>query len=166
MSAKLSKELPSPADVIKSVDVDALEATNWTVFGAKGLKKKGGTGANLSTTVSTTATAVSGEDRKRRVKKKRKPKLPKNFDPARQPDPERWLPRKERTTYRKVKRDRRRIEPMKGTQGGSSDQADRYDMSKQVTTSADSQPTASLGGAKPKPPPSKKKGGKKKGGRW
>jgi signal recognition particle subunit SRP72 len=34
-------------------------------------------------------------------KRKRKPKLPANYDPEMPPDPERWLPRQERTAYRK-----------------------------------------------------------------
>ena len=35
-------------------------------------------------------------------------KLPKEFDPKVDPDPERWIPRKERSTYRGRKRDKRR----------------------------------------------------------
>lgn len=61
---------------------------------------------------------------KKHKKRKRKGKLPKNYDPNVTPDPERWLPRHERSGYRK-KRDRRnRDMTMKGTQGtaaGSSD---------------------------------------------
>lgn len=62
---------------------------------------------------------------KKRKKRKRKGKLPKNYDANSQPDPERWLPRHERSGFRK-KRDRRnRDAAMKGTQGaaaGASDQ--------------------------------------------
>lgn len=53
-------------------------------------------------------------------KKKRKIILPKNFNPEVPPNPERWLPRHERTGYRK-KKDRRNKETGvgKGTQGAS-----------------------------------------------
>lgn len=53
-------------------------------------------------------------------KKKRKIILPKNFNPDVPPNPERWLPRHERTGYRK-KKDRRNKETGigKGTQGAS-----------------------------------------------
>ena len=56
-------------------------------------------------------------------RKKKKPKLPKNYNPKVKPDPERWLPRRERSTYKQKKR-RRGNEPMKGTQGGPSAQSD------------------------------------------
>ena len=57
-------------------------------------------------------------------KKKRKVRLPKNCDPNNKPDPERWLPRRERSTYRpKKQRDRRfrdaRADVGKGTQATS-----------------------------------------------
>lgn len=62
---------------------------------------------------------------KKRKKRKRKGKLPKNYDSNSTPDPERWLPKHERSGFRK-KRDRRnRDTAMKGTQGaatGASDQ--------------------------------------------
>lgn len=52
-------------------------------------------------------------------KKKKKNKLPKNYDPSIPADPERWLPRYERSNYRK-KKDRRSKEVGKGTQGAAS----------------------------------------------
>lgn len=54
---------------------------------------------------------------------KRKTKLPKNYDPKIVPDPERWLPKYERTGFRK-KRDRRVKEVMKGSQGTASGQSE------------------------------------------
>lgn len=42
---------------------------------------------------------VTGKINKR--KRKRKTKLPKNYNPNIPPDPERWLPRQERSAYRK-----------------------------------------------------------------
>lgn len=61
---------------------------------------------------------------KKRKKRKRKGKLPKNYDPNVPPDPERWLPRHERSGFRK-KRDRRnRDAAMKGTQGAATGASD------------------------------------------
>lgn len=57
--------------------------------------------------------------------KKRKIRLPKHYDPNVKPDPERWLPRRDRSTYRPKKRERRfdrreaRADVGKGTQGFS-----------------------------------------------
>lgn len=61
---------------------------------------------------------------KKKKHKKRKTKLPKNCDPSIPPDPERWLPKYERTGYRK-KRDRRAKEVIKGSQGTASGQAEQ-----------------------------------------
>lgn len=56
--------------------------------------------------------------------RKRKGKLPKNCNPDVQPDPERWLPKYERSGFRK-KRDRRVKEVMKGSQGMATGAADQ-----------------------------------------
>lgn len=62
--------------------------------------------------------------KKKRKKRKRKGKLPKHYDPNIPPDPERWLPRHERSGFRK-KRDRRnRDVAMKGTQGAAAGASD------------------------------------------
>lgn len=60
---------------------------------------------------------------KKKKKKKKKTKLPKNYVPGVMPDPERWLPKHERTGYRK-KKDRRNKDVMKGTQGAASGSSD------------------------------------------
>ena len=66
-----------------------------------------------------------GSDKvKARKTRKRKAKLPKNANPDVKPDPERWLPKYERTGYRK-KRDRRVKEVMKGSQGMATGAADQ-----------------------------------------
>ena len=44
-------------------------------------------------------------------------KLPKNFDPKATPDPERWLPMRERTYYRGKKKGKKKEQVGKGTQG-------------------------------------------------
>lgn len=63
-------------------------------------------------------------EKKKKKRKKRPGKLPKNYVIGVTPDPERWLPRYERTGYRR-KKDRRVKEVLKGSQGtatGSSEQ--------------------------------------------
>ncbi|CAG8579690.1 12474_t:CDS:10, partial [Cetraspora pellucida] len=49
-------------------------------------------------------------------KKKRKPLLPKNYDPAVPPDPERWIPKRDRS-YNKGKQRKGKQQLMKGSQG-------------------------------------------------
>lgn len=79
---------------------------------------------NLESLCLYNSTPGSELKKKTKKKKKRKIRLPKNYNPDVTPDPERWLPRWQRKTFRK-KRDRRAKEVMKGTQGVSSDAADR-----------------------------------------
>lgn len=114
---EVSKKLPALETMTTTAEIDALEATNWTMI-AKAVKKTASKG---------TESPSSGDSQKAKVKKskkKRKPKLPKDYDPSVKPDPERWLPKYERTGYRK-KRDRRVKEVIKGSQGTASGQADQ-----------------------------------------
>ncbi|KAK3328443.1 hypothetical protein B0T19DRAFT_476048 [Cercophora scortea] len=51
-------------------------------------------------------------------KRRRQKKLPKNFDPTKKPDPERWLPLRDRSSYRpKGKKGKKRVAD--STQGGA-----------------------------------------------
>lgn len=64
---------------------------------------------------------ITGKLRKR--KRKRKIRLPKNYDPKVPPDPERWLPRQERTAYKKRLGKKLRDRDIgRGTQGAISSQ--------------------------------------------
>ncbi|VVC45267.1 Tetratricopeptide repeat,Putative TPR-like repeat,Signal recognition particle, SRP72 [Cinara cedri] len=112
-----SKELP-PLD-LQDTDIDSLENTNW-MMGSKLIKK--------STLKPDTAGSKSIVEEKKR-KKKRKIILPKNFNPDIPPNPERWLPRHERTGYRK-KKDRRNKETGigKGTQGASNTASEQFNI--------------------------------------
>jgi hypothetical protein len=56
--------------------------------------------------------------------KKKKGKLPKNTDPDSTVDPERWLPKRERSYYRGKRKDKRK-EIGKGPQGATSGSADQ-----------------------------------------
>lgn len=46
-------------------------------------------------------------------------KLPKNYDPKATPDPERWLPMRERSYYRGKKKGKKKEQIGKGTQGAT-----------------------------------------------
>ncbi|CAN6937651.1 unnamed protein product [Brassica oleracea] len=134
-----------PLPGLKAVDVDNLEKTS----GAKPME-----GA---------ASAMQEEVKKEKAKKKRKrkPKYPKGFDPANPgppPDPERWLPRRERSSYRPKRKDKRAAQ-IRGSQGAVTKQE------KQETapsTSKSSQATTKSAAADPKTKPSSSKASKKK----
>lgn len=114
-----SKKLPALETLTKQVEIDELEATNWMMI-TKAVKKK-----TAKSDQSPGSGTPGSEGAQKKIKKrKRKNKTPVNFDPNSKPDPERWLPKQERTGYRK-KKDRRVKEVMKGSQGMASGQADQ-----------------------------------------
>lgn len=90
----------------KGIDVDSLERTS-------GVKQVAGP-------VDVTETYEEGKNKtKAKKKRKRKPKYPKGFDPANPgppPDPERWLPKRERSTFRPKRKDKRAAQ-VRGSQG-------------------------------------------------
>ncbi|KAF5104955.1 hypothetical protein DV451_000116 [Geotrichum candidum] len=53
--------------------------------------------------------------------KTRKARLPKDYDPAKTPDPERWMPKRDRSTWKPKKKERRNNKNV--TQGGQVDEA-------------------------------------------
>ena len=65
----------------------------------------------------------------RKRKRKHKKRLPKTYDPNVDPDPERWVPRRERTGYRRTRKERRKGEKFTGAQGTSVAQQETYDYS-------------------------------------
>ena len=72
-------------------------------------------------------------------KRKRKQRLPKKFDPSQAPDPERWLPLRERSYYRKGRR-KGFLAVGRGTQGSSAASAalsERLDASKPKQSAQD-----------------------------
>ncbi|XP_065873655.1 uncharacterized protein [Euphorbia lathyris] len=95
-----------PLPGLKGIDVDSLEKTS----GAKHVE-----GSHIL------AADVHDEGKKEKPKKKRKrkPKYPKGFDPANPgppPDPERWLPKRERSSYKPKRKDKRAAQ-VRGSQG-------------------------------------------------
>ncbi|OXU27091.1 hypothetical protein TSAR_008396 [Trichomalopsis sarcophagae] len=153
----LSKRLPPLHDLAESTDADALESSNW-VIGMKVVKKK----------VEPSPGKPEILDKKRK-KRKRKGKLPKNYDPNSQPDPERWLPRHERSGFRK-KRDRRnRDAAMKGTQGAAAGASDQFDITKMSNAKPSPNPRQSPAVESSGPRQQQRKvqqKKKKKGGKW
>ncbi|CAH1644088.1 unnamed protein product [Spodoptera littoralis] len=131
---QLAQSLPPLHELETKIDIDALESSKW-MMGAKVVKK------TVQSKQEQSPGTPGSELGKKKLKRKRKTKLPPNADLSRPPDPERWLPKYERTAYRKRRGVRRDV--IKGSQGMSTTATDQYDMSKQQTT-----PTAAASTAK------------------
>ncbi|CAF3366510.1 unnamed protein product [Rotaria socialis] len=168
----LSQKLPSIKQLAEGIDVDTLEST----FGKRVTKaektiektKASDSGSTATKTVTTTSAE------KKKKKRKRKIRLPKKYDPTSKPDPERWLPLRERTYYRGKRGKRGKQAAVgKGTQGAvGSDQS----ATTTITTSTGAQrsmPSSKGTGAsgssatqpKPMPPSGKSAASKRKGRR-
>ena len=100
-----AENLPHVARLIAGIDVDALE--------------NAGVPSLRSAIMATSRKRPLDEKPKPAKKRVRKSKLPKDYDPSRKPDPERWLPLRDRSTYRpKGKKGRQKA--AEKTQGGAS----------------------------------------------
>lgn len=109
--SQLTKQLP---EIKSDIDIENVENSSW-------INVKKSTPYKTDSLQGTPRSEASSQKRKH---KKRKGKLPKHYDPNIRPDPERWLPKYERSGYRK-KRDRRTKDVIKGSQGTASGQADQ-----------------------------------------
>merc|ERR1712083_573824 len=110
-------------------------------------------------------------------KKKQKKRLPKNYNPNSDPDPERWLPKRERTGlkympgYRKPRKDKRKAEKFTGAQGTDQGKSENYDYSNKVAgvkEAANKQASPApepAQGPRPRVPGGKQQNKKKKGGK-
>ncbi|KAL8090280.1 hypothetical protein AgCh_039665 [Apium graveolens] len=140
---KKLKQLPD----LKTIDVDSLEKTS-------GAKHAEG-GSHMGTT-----TYEDSNKEKKKKKRKRKPKYPKGFDPANPgplPDPERWLPKRERSSFRPKRKDKRMAQ-VRGSQGAVAKEAG-------VVNSKSNQATSSKGASNntgPEPSKPSSKSSKKK----
>lgn len=114
-----SKRLPALDSLTNSAEIDTLEATNW-MMSTKAAKKSVATKSDQSP-----STPGSEPAKRKRTHRKRKPRLPKSYNAEVAPDPERWLPKYERSNYRRTKRDRRNKDVIKGSQGMSTGAADQ-----------------------------------------
>ena len=113
---EISKKLPKLETLTTTSEIDALEAANW-VMSTKAAKKSAVSKIEQSP-------GTPAVEKKKSRNRKRKGKLPKNYNAEVAPDPERWLPKYERTGFRK-KRDRRAKDIIKGSQGMSTGAADQ-----------------------------------------
>ncbi|WKX96523.1 hypothetical protein Q1695_012729 [Nippostrongylus brasiliensis] len=108
---KLSAQVfPETTDV--GVDVGELEESDWILYGEKYKQKKDAKSEVEDTEIVTR--------KLKNRKRKRKIRLPKNYDPNVSPDPERWLPKQERAAYKKRQRKNRDRDIGRGTQGSAS----------------------------------------------
>lgn len=141
LSPELLNSLPEPSRLVSDIDVAALEDA-----GVPSLAP-----TNLPTTAAKRSAPKAVEGRKKRIRKSR---MPKDFDPNKKMDPERWLPMRDRTYYKpKGKKGKKKMEGL--TQGGP--------VIEEKGVTAEKQATGGGGGGG-----QQKKGGKKKGkgGKW
>lgn len=127
-----------PLPGLKGVDVDSLEKTSGAkhVEGASyfEVNEAHGDGKNKD---------------KAKKKRKRKPRYPKGFDPANPgppPDPERWLPKRERSSYRPRRKDKRAAQ-VRGSQGAVVREKHDAGAAGASSNSTSSQATSSKGAA-------------------
>uniref|UniRef100_A0A803YMP5 Signal recognition particle subunit SRP72 n=1 Tax=Meleagris gallopavo TaxID=9103 RepID=A0A803YMP5_MELGA len=107
----LSKHLPSSDTMSLKVDVDALENSHGATYVRKKLTPISLPGTNCSVG-----------------------KLPKNYDPKVTPDPERWLPMRERSYYRGRKKGKKKDQVGKGTQGSTTAASSELDASRTASS--------------------------------
>ncbi|XP_017085049.2 LOW QUALITY PROTEIN: signal recognition particle subunit SRP72 [Drosophila eugracilis] len=156
---ELSRKLPRLETLTTASEIDALEAANWV------MSAKGGQEVCQPKIEPSPSTPV---EKRKNHNRKRKGKLPKNYNAEVAPDPERWLPKYERTGFRKKRGGARGKDVIKGSQGMSSGAADQYDMSNRVNLTKNSPATPVFQETTPGPRQQHRKGGhkKKKGGRF
>ncbi|EPB77045.1 SRP72 RNA-binding domain protein [Ancylostoma ceylanicum] len=100
-----------PETTEEGVDVDGIEESDWILYGEKYKQKK-------DAKLEVEDTEIVTRKLKNR-KRKRKLRLPKNYDPNVPPDPERWLPKQERAAYKKKQKKNRDRDIGRGTQGSA-----------------------------------------------
>ncbi|KAJ5540815.1 hypothetical protein N7494_005891 [Penicillium frequentans] len=84
-------QLPAIGDLVASVDISALESA--------GIAPSASSAAAAAAFAGARKRSASGKEG-RVVKRVRKSRLPKDYDPAKKADPERWLPLRDRSSYR------------------------------------------------------------------
>ena len=108
----VSRSLPEFSGA-ERIDVDALEQMPSFRHTRRQLQKPD---AAEKLGISGTSVGEAGtKEKKQRKKKKRKTKQPKKYDADKKPDPERWLPLRERSYFRKGRK--RGFAPLRGSQG-------------------------------------------------
>ena len=113
----------SPAQVVR--EADTLTPIPRLIVGidVSALEVKGVPAPSPTDTQSLKRKRALDEKPKAVKKRVRKSRLPKDYDANKQPDPERWLPLKDRSTYKpKGKKGKKKAEQL--TQGGVTEKAD------------------------------------------
>ncbi|KAF2652178.1 signal recognition particle protein-like protein [Lophiostoma macrostomum CBS 122681] len=140
LSSELLDSIPQAERLVADIDAAALEAAGIPTLAP----------STVTTTESRKRSAP--KDISSKAKRIRKSKMPKDFDPDKKMDPERWLPMRDRSYYKpKGKKGKKKLEGL--TQGGP--------VVEEKVTQEGKQAAAAGGG--------QKKGGKKKGkggGKW
>ncbi|KAJ9540423.1 hypothetical protein OSB04_026929 [Centaurea solstitialis] len=130
-----------PLPGLKYVDANALEKTP----GAKRVEN----GPQLG---NAEPHETKGKE-KAKKKRKRKPRYPKGFDPANPgpaPDPERWLPKRERSSFRPKRKDKRAAQ-IRGSQGAVAKEAANTGNTKSSQPSIAKGSSSSAAAVQPKP---------------
>ncbi|KAJ5093264.1 hypothetical protein N7456_009125 [Penicillium angulare] len=131
-------QLPAINDLVADIDISALESA--------GIAPSASSAAHAAALASARKRSAADKE-KPATKRIRKSRLPKDFDSAKKPDPERWLPLRDRSSYRpKGKKGKQRAADR--TQGGP--------VSEKQEPAAQQQQSASGGGSNAKK--NKKKG--------
>ena len=118
--SRLSKDLPTLEDIVanSNLDIDSLES-QFSLLTSKYSRVKTAQLKSPEALKSKQDTGKSKVDKTIKKTKKKKVKLPKNYDPNRPLDLERWLPLRERSYY-KGRRNKKKNTVGKGTQGAVS----------------------------------------------
>ena len=117
---KEAETLPKVPELISSINIDALEAAGVPTAPSKLAEISAASKIDSTTTASRKRRAQQQDKTqpppRKRIRKSRLPK--KDYDPAKPPDPERWLPLRERSYYRPPKGKKARKKAEEKTQGG------------------------------------------------
>lgn len=159
-----AEKLPS-ADVAgddEQLDVDALEEAAYLRVSKFRARREApeARGPQASQADVEAANATTSAVRTKHKRKRRGP-LPQNYDPNRQPDPERWLKKYERSSYAGRRRRRVKDNLAKGSQGAASisqAEAERLDASLRAPPPTEPVQNKKVAAAKKKG----KKGGKRR----
>ncbi|KAI3426329.1 hypothetical protein D9Q98_008702 [Chlorella vulgaris] len=115
----------APPAKLSAADLDALEHASIAVTSVQ-RKAADSAAAHGPAGAAPPQLAAGGDERKKR-KRKRQPRYPKGFDPANPgppPDPERWLPKWQRSDAKKLRKKLKSKDAAKGSQGaGKADDA-------------------------------------------
>ncbi|XP_030449426.1 uncharacterized protein LOC115671891 [Syzygium oleosum] len=143
-----------PLPGLKGINVQSLEKTSGAKQDESSLRR------GLAE-----AHEESKSKEKTKKKRKRKPRYPKGFDPANPgppPDPERWLPKRERSSYRPKRKDKRAAQ-VRGSQGAVAREKHEAGANSSAPNATPNQASSSKGASqtsvaeKPKPSKSSRK---------